>query len=1491
MKLKVISLFISFFILISFANAKPMPPGTGNSVPANILFLVDKSQSMHNSASGKIANALRPPTDVVGNGTGNYFISGIDESGFYYMNADQNKKVSNNNVFKGVSSRAHGLKNRNLGSPVQIEYYPGNNKIYVLADQRLRSHGGNCRYGGFILYTVNPKIAVGGKNSWPNGSVAHWNVNKFPTNLQIGQFPFRKNCNSAPKDSRNKKAISITGSTSMAIHNNRLYVVSADTPNYPNYSAMWVLDLNTGLNADGWGKGRFCNTNGKGTALTKYRFFDEAIDVVTEGSQVFMYSKDSSNGKAQIFKTALDSSGCIVDQWDKDPSPLVLEDRCGDTRGNGIVVRNGEIFTTGFYSHSVCKYNQSTFVSKVGVDDAFTENTAANPDLYINYPTGIDFGRGAGQDNTLFVVSQGRLEVTMINPTNMTYVDHFGDPGVSRFQGVKEAISYVLNDSATLQQANFGIGFWFGGSGRFRGFNSDSAGNLEYDSPKECNKNACIRVGVNPKGAQQILELFNRDTIKLQYGTKSGGFRNLLHDYFIVQKYPVTAYNQSVNCQTTAVIIIGDGAFTDAGGLISNVTLSKIQEINKLSPNVLTFAVGYGSDVINNNKARTSFQRIAVKGGTEKPPNQQGVFYAETSADLKKVTDTIVQNIISRQVVFSAPSIASEIKRSGELFQAKFQNRTNKEWYGTVLKTTLLGDGSATTSKQEWNAATVMPLPTNRKIWTALPGDTSINNFNANNVSQIRNLLNLQGNVINEYHRKTTGSFPSRLARCSSKALDGTIGDEDVGLINFVRGEDYFDYDADCILNEVRTRIDEKNKEVDAYLADIYNSTLLIVGPPKASMSTSSQLTEAHFRKMKQYGNFVNSNSNRKEIVYGAANNGILHAFDSSTGKEVWGFVPPLVIPKLPTVINGSLNTKSGGGSAPRFILDGSPVAHDTYFKHPIHNKEDWYTLLMIPYGRAAAGFSLIDVTDVNAPLHLYSILNDPIGKKIHRVDENGNLNSYAYKSTRLYETDFKEVQNAKSNATLGRPNVCNNGGTTSCYEGKTFTLVGQSLMKSDLTIFINGSDKTVSTTVTRTGGNTVFKFPVDVTHNANAGGVVDKIAIVEVGDLPIAGIDYDYRYLGETWSSPRVFRMPSGPGDKNVMDDEYVAVLSGGNGNFNPTIGSNIYVIDWLTGKVKKEIKISDKNNDIVNSVPATPVVVTADLSQEEYSGALVYASDLEGKITKINLSSLSGTFTVNTSGNVLQSPPTNNSSSSTTSTSGIQLYDNYTFFDIEASTQTNNRYMYHSLDAGIGVKSKKFWLFGGTGDYLNLNDTMVDFSKVKNVMFGLKDPFFPGFGNATTSGGAPKIEKLSDCKNRTDQANSDCPDTSDSGWYVELDKQKKVTAEPTLTGNVVYYPVYKPSRSVTECGSGSAYICAYDADCGKNISSDLGQNTAAGHTNENCYYVGTGVLSKIISFGTKLYANISGESTNIDKNDIVVINAINTGLVNYRSSWRDNF
>ena len=58
--------------------AKPLPPGTGNSVPANILFLVDKSQSMWDPASGDTKKYVRPFIDVEPRGDGNYFTISVE---------------------------------------------------------------------------------------------------------------------------------------------------------------------------------------------------------------------------------------------------------------------------------------------------------------------------------------------------------------------------------------------------------------------------------------------------------------------------------------------------------------------------------------------------------------------------------------------------------------------------------------------------------------------------------------------------------------------------------------------------------------------------------------------------------------------------------------------------------------------------------------------------------------------------------------------------------------------------------------------------------------------------------------------------------------------------------------------------------------------------------------------------------------------------------------------------------------------------------------------------------------------------------------------------------------------------------------------------------------------------------------------------------------------------------------------------------------------
>ena len=45
----------------------------------------------------------------------------------------------------------------------------------------------------------------------------------------------------------------------------------------------------------------------------------------------------------------------------------------------------------------------------------------------------------------------------------------------------------------------------------------------------------------------------------------------------------------------------------------------------------------------------------------------------------------------------------------------------------------------------------------------------------------------------------------------------------------------------------------------------------------------------------------------------------------------------------------------------------------------------------MVPYGRGGAGFSVLDVTDPEKPLHLMSIYNDNINSTVYRIDHNEN--------------------------------------------------------------------------------------------------------------------------------------------------------------------------------------------------------------------------------------------------------------------------------------------------------------------------------------------------------------------------------------------------------------------------------------------------------------------------------------------------------------------
>ena len=346
------------------------------------------------------------------------------------------------------------------------------------------------------------------------------------------------------------------GSTAISIHNNKLYIITGEIPGLnQDIGGMYVVDL---ANADQYGfdsklqnNKPVCTNN-----LPHYKYFNEAVDVVTENiagtNKTFIYSKDTTKhlttndaGLPKIWKAEIGSNGCIVDGTSK---KIVTPDRCGLGQGNSIVAKDKKIYTSGFYNHQVCMYQSNysstgattaaTHLKTVGENDALTANSSSDPNLYLHHPMGIDFGApGTADEDTLFIVSKSRLEIAMLND-DLSYKSHFGDSGVSLLTGAQEAIKNVLSDSATLQQANFGVIFWNTNDGNYNGFARGSDGNIDHSksyvtSNKLCaDHQVCMNVGINPKGAEQIKNYFNEDRLELQFSTKTKGLVKVLSRYF-----------------------------------------------------------------------------------------------------------------------------------------------------------------------------------------------------------------------------------------------------------------------------------------------------------------------------------------------------------------------------------------------------------------------------------------------------------------------------------------------------------------------------------------------------------------------------------------------------------------------------------------------------------------------------------------------------------------------------------------------------------------------------------------------------------------------------------------------------------------------------------------------------------------------------------------------------------------------------------------------
>ncbi len=134
-------------------------------------------------------------------------------------------------------------------------------------------------------------------------------------------------------------------------------------------------------------------------------------------------------------------------------------------------------------------------------------------------------------------------------------------------------------------------------------------------------------------------------------------------------------------------------------------------------------------------------------------------------------------------------------------------------------------------------------------------------------------------------------------------------------------------------------------------LGDIVNGEPVVVGPPRLFYFDTG------------YSSFKSAQASRQTVVYQGANDGMLHAFDSNTGAELWAYVPNRVFPTLKNLADKDFFKHL-------YYVDGTPTVADVNMNNTAGfvgvtpaPTPDWRTILVGGLRKGGLGYFALDVT------------------------------------------------------------------------------------------------------------------------------------------------------------------------------------------------------------------------------------------------------------------------------------------------------------------------------------------------------------------------------------------------------------------------------------------------------------------------------------------------------------------------------------------------
>jgi type IV pilus assembly protein PilY1 len=204
-----------------------------------------------------------------------------------------------------------------------------------------------------------------------------------------------------------------------------------------------------------------------------------------------------------------------------------------------------------------------------------------------------------------------------------------------------------------------------------------------------------------------------------------------------------------------------------------------------------------------------------------------------------------------------------------------------------------------------------------------------------------RTIKTVIGGTLQDFSTGNSNITPALLQVASAAERDK--------LINYIRGVDAYDEDADGNVTEERAW----------KLGDISHSTPVLVTPPFLPIPLVDPAPS--------YKDFKAANANRETVLIAGANDGMLHAFKESDGHELWAFIPNDLL--------GSLKTLTASSANHPFYVDGSPIAADAKIGGT------WKTILIFGERRGGRFYHALDITDTTKPQYLWSFTDSKLGE------------------------------------------------------------------------------------------------------------------------------------------------------------------------------------------------------------------------------------------------------------------------------------------------------------------------------------------------------------------------------------------------------------------------------------------------------------------------------------------------------------------------------